>query len=312
MGEARRKRLLGKAMDHAKKLEEIQQPDYRPGKDPEFRAGIAVMIRAVEFPDAKGGQCLLRCLVALEMMRGFDLNPSLHIGSLLYRVGPDPYRDVVAFCGRGNAGFSVDGHGNSFHAWIGVGGDIADFAVGDWYDSARNHDYSQEEALFPRAPKLGPIQWTIAKPPNYWWRPRAELVKPWRSEGSPELGAAWYGPFNGNAMQMTDRIKQIWIDDGPTIAAAVRTVQNRAAQRMGMEFSPSPSGLFDFPVIVETASVPTGYQQVMLSEIWQIAGIPWPSDLQDVVSYVERMPSTREQAIALLRNMTVTVPPGCD
>jgi hypothetical protein len=50
----------------------------------------------------------------------------------------------------------------------------------------------------------------------------------------------------------------------------------------------------------------------MLSEIWRLAGIPWPSDLPDMVSYVDRMPATREQVITLLRNMTVTVPPGSD
>jgi hypothetical protein len=313
MGEARRKRLLREAQNRAK-LKEIRQPNYSPANDPEFRAGVATLVRAVEFPTRQGGgNCLLRALVALEVLRDFHLDPTLHVGALLCRVGPDPYRDVLAFCGPGNAGFSMDERGTSFHAWIGVGGNVVDFAVGDWYAHVQRGEYLQHELQLPRAPQFDPIQWTIPQPPTYWWRPRAELVKPWRPKGTPELGEAWYGPFNGDPLRMAAIVRQLRAEAGAEIAAAVNTVFGRAAQQLGIERPlRDPVESSNPQIIIETAAVPAGLQQTILSAICRIAGLEGSAELEDAVAYVTEMPTTAKEAIALLRNMTLTVPPGSD
>jgi hypothetical protein len=226
MGEAKRKREAQRRkveVMHA----EVRKPGYNPAVDPDVRKGIAMTVRAVDFDGVPYGKCLLRALVGLEVLRHCKIDASLHIGSMLYRVGPDPYRDVVAFCGPGNAGFSV-GDCAAFHAWLRVGDDIVDFSVGDWFEDAQSGRYLKDElTFFPDAPRPGAVQWTIPEPPNYWWRPHIELTKPWQSRGTPELGQAWYGPFNGDPCVVHENVKQIQADVGPKITRAVETVFER-------------------------------------------------------------------------------------
>jgi hypothetical protein len=165
---------------------EVTQPGYNPAKDPEFLKGIAITVGAVEFGGLRhiGGNCMLRALVGLQALQNCNVDANLHIGSLLCRVGPDDHRDVVAFCGPGNAGY---GHG--FHAWLGVGDDIIDFSVGEW----RGLDPVAHEIAMGMNP-MDPVQWTVTLP-NYWRKPRAEVVDPWRSVGTPELGEAGTAPM---------------------------------------------------------------------------------------------------------------------
>jgi hypothetical protein len=53
------------------------------------------------------------------------------------------------------------------------------------------------------------------EPSAYWWKPRAELMNGWRPEGSPPLGEAWYGPFNGDACRVHKNLKMVQEDVGP-------------------------------------------------------------------------------------------------
>jgi hypothetical protein len=162
------------------------------------RDGFANIIASADFASPPGcGHCLQRSLLALEILRRSGFDCQLEIGSMLYRVGPDPIRDVVAFCGPGNVGKIVNDDLGLYHAWVSVGGYIADFSVGEW-----RHFHSRHKATYLGA-LLGPIQWTIT-PPAYWWRPRGKLIGPWRPTGVPELGVAWYGPFTDDLADIRD------------------------------------------------------------------------------------------------------------
>ena len=162
------------------------------------RDGFAYMIALVDFASPPGcGHCLQRSLLAIEVLRRSGVDCQLEIGSMLYRVGPDPVRDVVACCGPDNIGKIVNDDCALYHAWVSVGGYIADFSVHEW-----RHFHSRHKASYPGAP-LGPIQWTIT-PPAYWWRPRGKLTGPWRPTGVPELGVAWYGPFTDHLADIRD------------------------------------------------------------------------------------------------------------
>jgi hypothetical protein len=306
--EARRRKLAAR---HARVL--AMTGDDRSA-DPDVRKGIAITTRAVDFKmpnDLKGGgACLFRSLVALEAMRRCKIDGQIEIGSMLYRVGPDPYRDVVAFCGPSNAGIHTD-VGALFHVWISVNSCIADFSVGDWRALADRRDL---ELALPGAPDLGPIQWTIPDPPNYWWRPRAELTGRWSATGTPELGEVWYGPYNGDPLQVHQIINETREDIGEKIERAVDEVMNRAAQQMGLE-RPNhiPAGYQRInPTLVQTeiAKPPPGYQRIMLSDLLRIVGTEIDDDFHDAVTYVSHIPQTRDEVMELLKNMTITIPPG--
>ena len=103
----------------------------------------------------------LRAVVGFEVAHQCNLEARLD-GSLLYRVGPDPARDVVAFCGRHNAGGEVgDAAGNHiFHAWLVMGDCIVDLSAIDWPAI----DFCGDDIPGP-AGELGPVQWTISVPP---------------------------------------------------------------------------------------------------------------------------------------------------
>ena len=130
-----------------------------------YLRGFAMMAHAVDFRFADnlhpGGRCMLRAVVGFEVAHQCNLEARLD-GSLLYRVGPDPARDVVAFCGRHNAGGEVgDAAGNHiFHAWLVMGDCIVDLSAIDWPAI----DFCGDDIPGP-AGELGPVQWTISVPP---------------------------------------------------------------------------------------------------------------------------------------------------
>ena len=132
---------------------DVLRPDYNPITDPDFLKGIAITVRSVVFygSDPNGGLCMLRALVGLQALQNCNVDASLHIGSLLCRVGPDERRDTITFCGPGNAG-----RDEGFHAWIEVGDHILDFSVGDW----RGLDPVANEIAAGLTPGE-PVQWTV-------------------------------------------------------------------------------------------------------------------------------------------------------
>src|SRR5215831_17077509 len=122
MGEAKRRREAG-----TQRAQPTSLPD-------DIKHDIAKTVRSIEWAmmdDRPGGMCFFRAMsgaVAL-MALGIPAKPAL--GGMLYRVGPDERRDVVAFCGPNNVGTRI---GSSFlgHWFVISGNDIVDFSVGDW------------------------------------------------------------------------------------------------------------------------------------------------------------------------------------
>jgi len=283
----------------AKLAREISRPSYSPIKDPEFLKGIATTVHGVEFAGLDGGLCLLRALTAVQALRNCNVDASLHIGAMLCRVGPDPIRDVVAFCGPGNAGY-----GPLFHAWAEVDDQLLDFSVGDW----RRLDGNISEITLGE--HIEPIQWAVPLP-EYWCKPRSVLVDPWRANGTPALGEAWYGPYNGDVATKAGEIRKVVDEVMPMIADAVEKVVAGAAAQQGIPRptrSPQPAHVH---IIVETANAPTaaprGMMEIKLSEVFVLAGIDC-GEMPDAVGYATGRPTTREQARALLMKMSLTVP----
>jgi hypothetical protein len=281
------------------------QQSGRPLPDhPEFLPGIAKVIRAIEFkglPDL-GGHCLFNCLVAMQAMHSCGIASTLHVGSLVYRIGPDPHLDVVAFCGPGNAGGDYQGF-KLFHAWVQAGDDdILDFSVGDW----RGLDYAAE--VTDGRPASRPPIWTV-EPPDYWRLPRKQAVGGWRPEGSPELGEAWYGPYHGDAAEVGRSVRDIAEDALPIVAAAVERVYDQYAGCLGIVRDRSVTTLVNVNPIVESnlPAMTRGMIEMKLSELFAIAGYDMMG-LPDTQAFVSERPVTKADAIDLLRNMTINAP----
>jgi len=116
MGEAKRRR----------ELQERTRP--MPG---DLQDDIANAARAVTMVPTEGGYCVAINQLGYVVLRSCGLEPVMAMGSLIYRVGLDPVRDVVCFSGPGGAGCM---HGSTLlgHLWLEMDGDIIDFSSGDW------------------------------------------------------------------------------------------------------------------------------------------------------------------------------------
>jgi hypothetical protein len=85
------------------------------------------------------------------------------------------------------------------------------------------------------------------------------------------------------------------------------------ARQLGIERLEKPVSrpLVDPPIIhSQIDAPPPGYHRMMLSEIIRIRGDTPPPDFIDAVTYVTHIPRNRDEVIDLLRNMTITIPPG--
>ncbi len=102
---------------------------------------------------------MLRSLIGSYVLFDLGIRADQHFGGLLYRVGPDPKRDVLRFCAPNNVGIYTTGGACAFHSWLDADGYVIDFSVGDW------------PAMTPRSkdrPCADGLQWTIEQPPSYW------------------------------------------------------------------------------------------------------------------------------------------------
>jgi hypothetical protein len=144
---------------------------------------------------------MMRAWAGWQVLQRLGFDASISIGGLVYRVGPDPRRDVIAFGGRYNAGLMVNGY-PLFHTWNEVDADLIDFSVGDWRTFASAPDtWMMEQQIFGET--LGPLQWRIPEPPAFWWRPiRNVRDDVWNVGGTPELGRVWYGPITQDAAEV--------------------------------------------------------------------------------------------------------------
>jgi hypothetical protein len=169
----------------------------------DLQRDIAEVVRSVEFTGSGGGNCVFRALLGLMVMRAIGLPAQRCVGGMVYRTGPHPLRDVVAFCGPDNLGAIVDG-GFIGHSWLEYRGDLIDFSCGDWRAEATVlYEWEREISQRRGVPFYGEIQWD-APPPEYIWQRAAPLRNAWRRSGSPELGRFWYGPCTAEVGARTD------------------------------------------------------------------------------------------------------------
>jgi hypothetical protein len=300
MNRQQRRAEEAKARKAARRLEqrrqEISRPDYNPIHDPEFQQGTAKLVRAIDFKMPSelgdiGGLCMFRTMVGMEALRDCNIEAVPYFGAMLYRVGPDPYRDVIAFCGRHNAAYILDDGTGLFHSWLWVGDYFVDFSVGDWFATVPHI----LEA--PGGEELGPIQWTTPKPPDYWWKPRAELEDPWRSNGTPALGQAWYKAAwrsEADLNAMADRFKRTYRELRDEISAGIRRIKDQFAARHGL--------------IEATFYNPAAAISMPHAQLFTLARGSAPADIpSDELVYVPRLPRDAAEAESLLQMTTITV-----
>ena len=154
--------------------------------DQQFKDQVAAAVRGVSLliAEHKGGMCLYRTVIGWRALHRVGIEARPAMGSLRYRVGPDPTWDVHGYLGI---------MPNSVHMWLDDGENIIDFSAGDWrWDS----DEANDRRLF--CDEWGddgrPINWQI-EPPQYVWGPKNQLRHDWKPDASPELGVMWYGPM---------------------------------------------------------------------------------------------------------------------
>lgn len=165
---------------------------------------IAAVVRSYVLPFRSA--CWFRAIIGNFVLHTLGIEASVAIGSMVYRAGPDEWRDVMAYTGPGNIGYITPEGSFLGHAWLQTDTDIIDFSVADWCE-ADGLDGDVEElitadrALRDANNNLGAIQWTAPPLPKYFWRPVDSFPK-WQQwcEGdkathTPRLGECWYGPM---------------------------------------------------------------------------------------------------------------------
>jgi hypothetical protein len=163
----------------------------------DIKRDIAKVVRSIEYqyvnaPFPDGGKCAWRNLTGQAVLWKLNIAAKIALGGLVYRVGPDERRDVVAYCGPGNAGMKTT-IGLGGHYFLISGDNIVDFAVGDWIqDAAAAPELERMMGLTP----LGPVQWMI-EPPEFFWAERSTFMPPQDRTFTPELGRAWYTGWQG-------------------------------------------------------------------------------------------------------------------
>jgi hypothetical protein len=122
-----------------------------------IKADIAAVVRSVVFPP--GGMCWYRALVGLYAWQTLKIPAEICGGGMIYRTGPDPIRDALAFYGPGNYGcFQLGGF--TGHAWLRSGSDLIDFSVGDWREPVKH--------LEEVGPQMEPLIWAVPRPPAFF------------------------------------------------------------------------------------------------------------------------------------------------
>ena len=166
-----------------------------------------------------------------------DLPVTLMLGGLVYRIGPDPARDVVAFCGPGNLGQMTANGILLGHAWLESGSDYIDFSCGDWRASMGDHLMIPNGTTLQDGTivedNLGPPQWEVS-PPDYMWEPRVRVL-PIPGVHTPDLGHAYYTGWTGAKVPPLDDIVIPWnrVSQYFVEACLAYQILPRAASRFG-------------------------------------------------------------------------------
>ena len=179
----------------------------------DIKTDIAKIVRSIGYAGVDGGQCFYRAVAGAATMSLLDLPVDMVFGGMVYRAGPDPMRDVVAFCGPGNLGTRTS-TGILGHYFLTYGDEVVDFSAGDWMTTK-----------YPEHPldEVGKIQWT-APPPRFFWQSEASL-RPDATAKTPELGHAWYtGAHNAPpaSADLLDDIRKITKEMVPFISHEIK------------------------------------------------------------------------------------------
>jgi hypothetical protein len=133
-----------------------------------------------------GGTCMMRGLIGSYVLGELGIRADQHFGGLLYRVGPDPERDVLRLCASNNVGIYTTDGPCAFHSWLYANGYIIDFSVGSWPAMTKR---------IKDRPCADGLQWTIDQPPSYWVKCASKVRDEWKPQGVPDIGEVWYGPI---------------------------------------------------------------------------------------------------------------------
>jgi hypothetical protein len=113
-------------------------------------------------------------------------------GGMVYRCGPSPRLDVVAWCGKKNSGM-ITPMGIIGHMWLETDIDLIDFSVGSWqHESSLEGSNEVDAAMFGMQGAPLPV-WTAPPLPDFFWDNKRQWTAPWNDHGTPALGIAWYG-----------------------------------------------------------------------------------------------------------------------
>ena len=184
---------------------QMNKGSHSPLFPDDLKRDIAASVRSVEMETVsvaggtqRVGDCLFRMFSGAQLMGMLGVNCHLEPGGMIYRTGPDPYRDVVAFGADRHSHGAMIGNRLAGHLWCRLGDEVLDFSVGDWQ---RISTEFEERAIMPDAERaLGAQHWEV-KPPEYFWKHVSEL-RPTDAEQRaglwiPELGKAWYMGWKG-------------------------------------------------------------------------------------------------------------------
>lgn len=160
----------------------------------ELRDDIAAAVRAVNVTQI-GGTCGVRAAIGHAVLRKIGLPAEMVFGSVLYRAGPDSFRDVMAYRDHDNLG-RLHEWGMQGHVWLEWDGDLIDFSVGNWVKEAEILQMADPQYDPRTGALLEGIQWDVV-PPDYLWRPAAGLKRAWRAWGVPGVSEYWYGGWEG-------------------------------------------------------------------------------------------------------------------
>jgi hypothetical protein len=211
MGEAKRRKLAGNyplsnraasGRGHARERLSPSESSVAalPHIPDDLRADIAQSVRGIEFRGFGGGTCFFRAAIGTAFLQYLDLPAQLALGGMLYRAGPDPCRDVVAYCGEGNVGQLIPGVGWIGHYWTELHGEVVDFSCGDW-----RKDTTPDMMLM--ADDMGPVQWNV-EPPDFLWVSEAS-VAPIPGQYTPEIGRAYYTGWKGPTPPYEQSLKDL-------------------------------------------------------------------------------------------------------
>jgi hypothetical protein len=274
---------LNKVLYKTKVTSAVRKPVNGVSLPNDLCADIAKTVRNVQFINSSGGLCFFRSVIGIEFLRLLGIPATLTLGGRVYRVGPDPRRDVVAFCGPGNAGEFIPGQGIIGHYWIESGSDVIDFSVGDW-----RGDMTPDLSLEPDD-HLGPIQWAV-DPPDFFWLPRADL-DPIPGQYTPELGNAYYTGWRGAQPSIEDNLREFktgcdW-------------------QVITRHFEECCEG---YALRERVWATQNGHTAVRLSQLHNLVGFPPPRDEQCVVlrGEVEITPKAAAEILSKLDGHTFT------